>query len=257
MFKKDFDVFLPIDKVLKNNNGKDNDYIIAGYASTPSRDFQGEVIDPSGIDASYLFNNGWVDYEHDTNAIIGVPTENSYVDPDRGLYVEARLFGDDKRVQDIMKLYKDIQRTGVNRNLGFSIEGNAIARDDFDDSVIRQVQITGVAVTTHPANPNATWEQLQKSLSKSAFVAGYGVSPETQTDGSAVRVESFVNHLRKMATMLGEIKDHKAFATSLATYLDDHGISDTTVNTLMLQSLYGMSAKTAQSYINGCLKKHD
>lgn len=68
------------------------------------------------------------------------------------------------QVQDIIKLYHNIKDNNIDRNLGFSIEGNVIERDEDDESIIRQVQITGVAVTKNPANTDATWELLTKSL---------------------------------------------------------------------------------------------
>lgn len=68
------------------------------------------------------------------------------------------------QVQDIIKLYHNIKDNDIDRNLGFSVEGNVIERDEDDESIIRQVQITGVAVTKNPANTDATWELLTKSL---------------------------------------------------------------------------------------------
>ena len=70
------------DTVEKGSNGQ---ILVSGWASTGDRDFQGETVEPIGIDATYLFNNGWIDYEHDTNKVIGAPTSNSYVDTDKGL----------------------------------------------------------------------------------------------------------------------------------------------------------------------------
>lgn len=52
-------MYLPINKVEKSKDD-DNTYTIAGYASDGHRDLQGEIIDPQGIDASYLINSGFV-----------------------------------------------------------------------------------------------------------------------------------------------------------------------------------------------------
>lgn len=160
--KHSFDVFLPIDKVEKSGDD-DNTYTIAGYASDGKEDLQHERIDPSGIDASYLISDGFVDYEHDPDQVIGVPTKNTHVD-NKGLFLEAKLFKNMPQVQSIIKLYHNIKDNNIDRHLGFSIEGNVIERDEEDESIIRQVQITGVAVTKNPANTDATWELLSKSL---------------------------------------------------------------------------------------------
>lgn len=160
--KHSFDVFLPFDRVEKSGDD-DNTYTIAGYASDGKEDLQHERIDPSGIDASYLLSDGFIDYEHDTDQVIGVPTKNTHVD-NKGLFLEAKLFKNMPQVQSIIKLYHNIKDNNIDRHLGFSIEGNVIERDEEDDSIIRQVQITGVAVTKNPANTDATWELLSKSL---------------------------------------------------------------------------------------------
>lgn len=162
ILNKAFNVFLPFDKVSKSEDDN-NTYTVEGYASTSDRDLQSETILPSGIDDSYLIENGWIDFEHDTDQVIGVPTKNTHVDQ-HGLYLQAKLFKNMPQVQDIMKLYHNIKDNGIDRNLGFSIEGNVLERDDNDESIIRQVQITGVAVTKNPANTHATWELVSKSL---------------------------------------------------------------------------------------------
>ncbi len=139
---------------------------------------QGEEIDPKGIDASYLISDGWIDYEHDTDKVIGVPTKKTHVDR-KGLFLQAKLFKDMPEVQSVMKLYHDIKDNHVDRKLGFSIEGNVIERDADDDSIIRQVQITGCAITHNPANKQATWELLTKSL----------LSPKKLTDQDNVQTD--------------------------------------------------------------------
>ena len=161
-----FDVYLPIDSVetiSKSDDSHNGNYLISGYASTGDEDLQHEQIDPAGIDASYLISDGWVDFEHDTDQVIGVPTKNTHVDQ-KGLFLEAELFKNMPQVQDIIKLYHNIKDKDIDSNLGFSVEGNVIERDEDDESIIRQVQITGVAVTKNPANTHATWELLTKSL---------------------------------------------------------------------------------------------
>lgn len=52
-------MFLPVDKIEKSGDSDDT-ITIAGMASTPDVDLQQEQIDPSGIDASYLINSGFV-----------------------------------------------------------------------------------------------------------------------------------------------------------------------------------------------------
>ena len=230
--KKNFDVFLPIDKVEKSGEGDEATYTISGMASTSDKDLQGETIDPQGINADYLLSDGWVDFEHDRDQVIGVPTENTYVDS-KGLFLEAKLFKNMPQVQDIIKLYHNIKDNHIDRQLGFSIEGNVLERDASDDSIIRQVQITGVAVTKNPANTHATWELVSKSIfgldneeptkdsdttdskpmlsmtvkldkTNKALTAGHGITPSTQNDGGARKIG-----LRPVANSVADILAHK------------------------------------------------
>lgn len=278
-----FNVYLPIDRVSavkKSEKGvkHNGDYLVAGYASTGAEDLQGEQIDPAGIDDSYLVSDGWVDYEHDTDQVIGVPTENTHVDSN-GLYLEAELFKNMPQVQDIIKLYHNIKDNDIDRNLGFSIEGNVIERDPDDESIIRQVQITGVAVTKNPANTEATWELLTKSLTagatkdapdaevkkpmmsfdvkvpktkaRKALLAGHGITPATQANGAAFRTEQFSDQLVSLAQNMKQAREIglSSVANSVAGVLADQDADDDTL-TAFLQLFEGLSYTDAQMVVS-------
>lgn len=245
MLKDDFDIFLPFDRVEKSDSGKKGKNVfVAGWASTPALDFQGERLDSFGLDPSYLFNNGFVDYEHDQDKVIGYPTDKSFVDPERGLYVEAELFGDMPEVQNIVKLNNNLKKAQAKRKLGFSIEGKVLKRDPADKNVVREVMVTGVAVTKNPANPEATWEQVQKS--NSALMAGTGYSPSTQHGGGALRPESMAAELVNLAARIREMEtsvpDLDVFAKDTANAIEDRGVDDVLVYQLFLQLFSGKSA---------------
>lgn len=245
---KNFNVYLPADRVetiSKSGDNHNGNIIISGYASTGSRDFQGEIVEPSGLDISYLVDNGWIDYEHDTDQVIGVPTKNTYVD-DHGLFLEAELFHTMPQVKSIVELYHNIKDNGIDRNLGFSIEGQVLERDEEDDSVIKQVLITGVAVTKNPANPNATWTMLTKSLfedsAKKALEAGHEISPQTQTDGASFRSERFSDELISMADNLRRAREIglTPVGQTVAQILQHKDVSDDTLS-MFLQLFTGLS----------------
>ena len=244
-------------------------------ASTGKVDLQGEQIDPAGIDASYLISDGFIDYEHDTNQVIGVPTKNTHVDS-KGLFLEAKLFKNMPQVQDIIKLYHNIKDNNIDRNLGFSIEGNVIERDEDDESIIRQVQITGVAVTKNPANTDATWELVTKSLysTKSlatdnnkvsnkkpmlsmsvkvnkALEAGHGITPSTQTNGAAFRTEQFSDQIVSLAENLKQAREIglSSIGQSVAQILDQKGAGDD-VMIAFLQLFEGVSRTDAQAIVH-------
>lgn len=251
IFYLKFDVFLPLESVKKSNSEDSDSYIISGYASTMDKDLQGETIIPEGIDCNYLVENGWIDYEHNKDITIGIPTENTHVD-ENGLFLEAKLFKNNPYVKNIIDLYNNIKKSKLNRNLGFSVEGHVEERDLADKSIIRQVSITGVAVTKNPANVNATWELLSKSLKTSdvnkTFTAGYGITPETQTDAAAYRTESLASHIVAVGSLLAsEIADRGETDTlmhEVAKSLEEKGISDAKTLSVFLQLATGASVST-------------
>lgn len=216
-----------------------------------------------------------MDYEHDTNQVIGVPTKNTHVDS-KGLFLEAKLFKNMPQVQDIIKLYHNIKDNNIDRNLGFSIEGNVIERDEDDESIIRQVQITGVAVTKNPANTDATWELVTKSLysTKSlatdnnkesnkkpmlsmsvkvnkALEAGHGITPSTQTNGAAFRTEQFSDQIVSLAENLKQAREIglSSIGQSVAQILDQKNAGDD-VMIAFLQLFEGVSRTDAQAIVH-------
>lgn len=280
--------YVPIDTVKTVDSdvekSKSKEILVSGWASTGDRDFQGETVEPIGIDATYLFNNGWIDYEHDTEKVIGAPTENSYVDTNKGLYIEARLFKRCPEVKELMNLYDDIQDSGVNRSLGFSIEGNVRERDEDDPSIIKNVMVTGVALTRNPANGSALLDsviksnnakQVQKnkwrraykktvSNNQKSFEAGYGISPETQHDGGALRPESLLAHITYLTHSMEQLNENgglEEFTRSMAKTIDERNPEDQSIKTMFLQIMTGVSKSeamhTVQDEVSNNQLEHD
>jgi len=251
--EKKFDVYLPFDKVSKSEDSETSNIIVSGWASTSKRDLQGEIIDSHGINASYLISDGFVDYEHDRDKVIGYPTDNSYVDQEKGLFVEAELFGNDDNVKNIMKLYSNLKEAKAPRHLGFSIEGIVKDRDDTDENIVRDVNITGVAVTKNPANTDATWEILQKSiLTDKALETGHGITPGAQQDGAAFRTESLEGSLINIASALNGLDDvHlKILGNDVATALDGLNVHDDETVATFIQLFSGVSRQDALKIVD-------
>lgn len=217
------------------------------------------------------------------------------------------------QVQSIIKLYHNIKDNNIDRHLGFSIEGNVIERDEEDESIIRQVQITGVAVTKNPANTDATWELLSKSLFSSssmdnnehakkeqapmltmtvkvkksghtlkeaedkgdkikdpkdaivggkkvasmnnqvdkALVAGYGITPATQSNGAAFRTEQFSDQLVSLAHNLKQAREIglSSIGQTVAQILSDKQADDESL-TVFLQLFEGLSYTDANMVVS-------
>lgn len=198
-------LFVPIDleesikKSQEDPTGKS--WYVSGYATTPDLDLQDDIVDPNGIDISHLITHGYINYEHyqGEEYKIGVPTEGTRVDSDVGLYVEAKLYKNNPYAKSMWSLAKNIADSGVDRKLGFSIEGFARARDKQDPRIIKSTYITNVALTSNPANPHATWDAFAKS-----FLAGYGITPDTQTGAAALKTEEFARSLYNLSWSLND-----------------------------------------------------
>ncbi|WP_289146202.1 hypothetical protein [uncultured Megamonas sp.] len=265
-----FNTYIPLSSIEKSSKEKSTpNYIVEGIASNSDRDLQGEVIEPSGLNIEYLLNSGYIDYEHDKDSVIGVPiNDGTYVDDD-GLHLKALIFGDDPRVQKMFELQSQFDKNHIDRSLGFSIEGKVLDRDSFDESIVREVLVSGVALTYRPAcdsarvntwstvvksvSENNTLEEVQKSLdsdtNKGAWVAGEGISPKTQHNGAAMRTESLEGAVTTIAEEIKRLNEMgvtgvKELKEKLAIELSKDSYDDIT-RKIFLQVFTGVSDKEA------------
>lgn len=247
MESKDFNVFVPIDStdLVKSIEGDEKGNYVRGWASTPDLDRQGDIIDPKGINISSFLQQGWINYEHQAgdDFKIGVPTKNSYVDPKNGLFVEAKLMMSNPHAEEMWELATNMAKSNVDRPLGFSVEGSVVSRDREDSRIISGVNITNVALTTHPANPEATWEQLVKSLT-----TGTGIAPEDRVSAGALRRQSLAKQLRVLTYSMADMKlaDWKEIAKSM----DEEDRFDSDVAITLLQLSTGLSKQDAMKKLN-------
>lgn len=205
-------------------------------------------MEPTGIDISHFISRGYLNYEHyqGDEFKIGAPTENTRIDPSVGLYVEGKLYKKNPYAQKVWKLAENIAESGIDRTLGFSIEGFARARSKEDPRIVKSTYITNVAVTTSPANPNATWEAFMKS-----FLTGYGITPDTQTGAAALRTESFARSLHNLSYAYRDIKGPEEFDKlwkEVGDYLDslDRYTPESAVMFLQLSKGYSRNEAIAK-----------
>ncbi|AXH71113.1 putative prohead protease [Bacillus phage BSP36] len=232
-------------------------WYLRGYATTPDLDLQDDIVDPAGIDISHLVKHGYINYEHQQGEefIIGVPTDGTYVDPEVGLYVEAKLYKGNPYAQRIWELASNIAKSGINRTLGFSIEGFCHQRDENDPRIMKSIKITNVAVTTNPANPNATWEAFMKS-----FLTGYGITPDTQVGGAAIRAESFARSLYNLSWAYKALENPENFEKlwkEVGTYLDSMDRYTPESAVMFLQLFKGYSRNEAVAKIDQLMQSNN
>jgi len=151
---------VPITKINKDQQ------MVWGYASTPARDFDGDVITLDALKGAlpdYMeFAN--IREMHDMVAV-GV-TKEAEVD-DKGLYIGAKIV-------DPMAWLK--VKEGVYK--AFSIGGNATARDPADAHTITGLQLVEISLVDRPANPEAIIDVFKAVRSAMSEVTEDGLRSE-------------------------------------------------------------------------------
>ena len=140
---------------------------IAGYASTPGLDRDGESIVQDGLDIGDFLEYGFLNYNHDNSYIVGYPDrEKTRVDKN-GFYLEGLLLDNDlgKRTWETALA---LEKSGAPRSFGFSVEGKTLKKGK--DGRIEKAKIYNVAVTPTPVNPEATWEAVVKSMTSESIM---------------------------------------------------------------------------------------
>lgn len=159
---------------------------IRGIASSATSDSDGEVLLPSGYDYSHLLQKGFLNWDHQakktSGAIVGEPTHAEIVNGGKDFYIEGYLYPNDEGFS-VWNLAQTLEKHSKTRRLGFSIEGQVIERacgPEFLDEAktirnpgyqlhlwnkITKANITGVAITPCPKNPNTLMQIIKGETS--------------------------------------------------------------------------------------------
>lgn len=136
----DFEVFLPIEKVDKEKR------IVWGYASTPTKDLQGEIVPLDAIKAALPEYMQWRNVrEMHTSSAVGSTVE-AHVD-EKGLYIGAKI-RDDAAWQKCIE-----SSPGANDQVyrGFSIGGSKLQKTG---DTINELRLSEISLVDRPANPD-------------------------------------------------------------------------------------------------------
>jgi Caudovirus prohead serine protease len=136
----DFNVFLPISKVDTEKR------MVWGYASTPSKDLQGEIVTLDAIKAALPDYMQWRNIrEMHTSSAVGSAVEAT-VD-EKGLYIGAKIRDD--------AAWAKCQETSKGANdqvyRGFSIGGSKLQKVG---DTIKELRLTEISLVDRPANPD-------------------------------------------------------------------------------------------------------
>lgn len=262
VFKK----YIPI---TKSKDSNDNWYI-SGIASTPTKDWEGDTIDPRGLDITYLMKQGKINYEHKNTAshIIGEPTNNTFVDGN-GLHLEAMLYKDQPLAQDTWELANAMEKSNAKRSVGFSIEGVGQA-DPNNEHRINKVKVYNVAVTTNQANPDAQWHTFTKSFNPDSEIVkamdggmttgtatpsnqasnleGYAVDPQQLFGVSAFRKEDLPKAISYLTSVLSR-KDKDSLLNYAQKELSNKNLLSLNSKALILQLGRGLSYDSSINFL--------
>lgn len=163
--KNDFKFVIPAELT----KGKDGEWKVAGLASTSSRDRQGEIIIPEGIDATPIAKGkGFFNFDHDNSPENTVGVLDSYKKTSDGMFVEGRLFKNHSRAKAIYEIMSSLNK-GDKGRVGMSVEGKVLERDPNNPSVIKRCLIKNVALTLNPVNQD-TYADIIKSMTSDSEV---------------------------------------------------------------------------------------
>lgn len=134
---------------------------IRGIASTPDLDKEGERVLQEGLDIKDFIEKGFLNWDHDNSRIVGYPDRKNTKMTKDGLFVEGYILDTDdgRRVWDTATA---LEKSGTDRRLGFSIEGQVLKQDN--KGRILKARVTNVALTSMPVNPYTSWNTVAKSL---------------------------------------------------------------------------------------------
>jgi hypothetical protein len=156
---KKFKVVIPA----QLSKGADGEWIIQGLASSPSKDQQGEILLPEGIDATPIDQGrGIINWDHQKGPENTLGLLDSYTKTKEGFFVKGRLFKNHKKAQSVYEIMSSLGKSDHGR-MGLSVEGKILERGGKDGKIIKKCQINAVALTMNPVNQDS-YVDLVKSL---------------------------------------------------------------------------------------------
>lgn len=239
--------YVPIDIAKSEKSSSEDEWRIAGYASTSSEDRQGDEIIQKGLDYSDFVNYGWFNYDHDNAKILGYPDKSKCKVDSKGFYVEGTLLKDVSIAKSMWETAVALKKSGSDRRLGFSVEGKVLKRNDLGQIV--KAKIYNVAITANPVNTTCSWEALVKSFTNDpkelekaeALEAGHGDS-----NGSPLVRESLDSAFKTLSYAVGDDEESKKCMAILKDRLLSKSNISKSELILYLQLVKGVSLDTAR-----------
>lgn len=149
---------------------------ICGVISSECVDYQGDVVLQEGLDFSYFLRSGFLNDDHKAGPgnVVGEPVRvyPTEVNGKPATAMDGILYLSKPQALAIYETAKAISSSNSTRRLGFSIEGQVLARDPANPKIIRKAKVLHVAVTHAPVNPDSkNLELISRSISSGSDVA--------------------------------------------------------------------------------------
>jgi phage head maturation protease/cation transport regulator ChaB len=177
----EFQFYMPIAKVEK---GEDGTCIVSGYASTPTKDSDGEIVTLEAVKKALPGYMQWRNIRemHQLKAVGKAQEAN--VDK-KGLWLSAKI-SDPTAVQKCVdQVYQ-----------GFSIGGKKL---DTQGSKITEIELTEISVVDRPANPDAKFTVAKSMKSVTSTDGGFllAVPKRTPAEKALTKMAKIVSSLAK------------------------------------------------------------
>lgn len=177
---KKFRVVIPAELV----KSEDGEWIVKGLASTPSKDQQGEILLPEGIDATPIDQGrGVLNWDHQKGPENTVGLLDSYQKTKEGLFVKGRLFKNHSKAKSIHEIMSSLGKSDKGR-MGLSVEGRILERGGKDGKIIKKCEIHAVALTMNPVNQDSYADLMKSFHSEEIEFNATEVNAELQTSTS-------------------------------------------------------------------------
>jgi hypothetical protein len=162
----DFDIICPFDEIglIKSEaDGDEEKMRMYGWASTPALDVDQERVMQEGLDCTKLLKSGWINWNHQSEKIIGIPAIAEIRDRGdnlgKGLYTEFDLLGKVPLAKEVWTLSKALKDTP--RSLGLSLEGKKLVQNN---GAIVKAEVLNIALCPNPRNAETTASALVKAI---------------------------------------------------------------------------------------------
>ena len=179
----EFNFFLPISKIEKQDDGS---RLISGYASTPTKDLDGEIVSLDAIKNALPDYMEWGNIRQMHQPMAVGTAKEAHVD-DIGLWLKGKIVDP----ACIKLIDEEVLK-------GFSIGGNVVKKNG---DTITELSLIEISVVDRPANPDARFEII-----KAAKPAGAGIELVKSSKRLTMEAITFepeeVTGLRKFFTRL-------------------------------------------------------